>query len=305
MRLAILLLLLTAACGPGAQVRAGGVAMSGAAFVPSGTSSGQSVGIRYKEHSGFLARVLVLTLESAAIHSAVNPGRKTTSLTSESSSLRTDCAGGTCTTYRVTTTTTTVSDNRSAEEVAADSARMAELNAAATKRVYSKPVGIETTLDVYSTKLGGDTSGISYYAIGTGDAQIVSDSLALRTSFGLAFSRLIFHQRDVTRISGNVGGSTTGGAGAMEQDQKVWMLGFPVRLNLDLGHYISFYSQIDLNALTAFAALTADEGEALPPTTVRLGIQLEFGPVALGVGTISNSLDTSSTSFQGDLLVGF
>ncbi len=305
MRIVLVLLAFAYGCGPGASVKAGGVAMSGSAFVPAGTSGGQSVGIRYKEHSGFMARLLAYTLEGISINQMVNPGRKATSSTSVDSHLETQCAGGQCTTSRVTTTTTVVTDSRNAEEIASDNAKIAELSNKAVQQINSHPVGIETTLDIFSTKLGGDTSGISYYAMGTGAPRWGTGRFSLRTSVGLGISKMSFKKRKQYQVVGSVGLETAGGLSPREKDETVWMLGIPVRLNWDLGRFFTFYSQVDLNMLTAFAMLTAEEDEAVPPTTVRFGMQAELGPVVMGIGTLSNSLDSGSTSVQGELLIGF
>ncbi len=287
-------------CGPGARVSGGAVAMSGAAYVPSGTQGGLTTGIRYREYSGPLARGLVrllLTLGSSPPNASKISSNSTTSYTN-------GCFNGVCGTYMVTTTT--VSDNRTSAEIGEDAAYIQARREAISKELSAGPVGIETTVDYYSTKLGGDTDGFSYYALEPGKIRIIGDAFALNFAGGLGVSRMTFKDRERSIITGSVGSTSTGREGTMVgEDETVWFFGIPLRMTFAFHTSLSVYAQLDLNLLTPIAALTAEENEALPPTPVRFGVKSRLGPFQVGVGTISNSLDLSSTSFFGEVLLGF
>ncbi len=288
------------ACGPGARVSGGGIAMSGAAYVPSGTQGGLTTGVRYREYSGPLARGLarvLLTLGSRPPNTnKIHSDTRTT--------YSSGCYNGVCGTYKITTTT--VTDSRTNAERAQDAAYIEARRKAISKELSGGPVGIETTVDYYSSDLGGDTDGFSYYALAPGNVRILGDSFALNFSGGIGVSRMTFRDREQSIITGNVGGGISSGQeGMSEGDETVWYAGIPLRMTIGFHPMLSIYSQLDINLLTPIKALTAEDGEALPPTPVRFGVLSRVGPLQVGLGTISNSLDVSSTSFFGEVLVGW
>jgi hypothetical protein len=270
---AILALALTSGCA-GARYGASFKSNGGAAMAKPGVSPGRLNTVRIADIGGPLTRAGLLGLSVGMAAGAVKVDSQTT--TSHRSG-----------DYIVTTTTTT--GHIDAGQAAA-AGRMAELATA------DEPIGLQASLEIASTSLGGDASGWMYNLGYGSDSFACAPGLRCRIYGGFQVGKFVFHDR-LRRTR-----SSLGVLEEMDVDSSYWAVGTPLRLDISPIPIASVYVGSDINWVPAFnQALFVTSSPSPWHAGVELTIKLFFARAEL----TWSRMDRDTTSAALEVGVGF
>ncbi len=274
--LALAVVLLLAGC-PGARYGGSFRSSTGTAMAKPGVSGGTTNVLRVADVGGPLSRAGLYAMAAMVAAGAVE---------TESTS-RTYRSGD----YIVTETTTTVTG---VDENAMATAQTL-LDTAASKESI-QALGIQSSLEIATRYLGGDTSGWMYN-VGYGSRPFLcGPRLVCNVYGGVGFGKYTFHDRV---LRARVGAGTSG---EIMDDSTYAYFGSPLRLTITPGRYVGAYVQADLNWATLSNQVLGNTGS---PSPWRVGAELRYRFLFARVELAAARMVWASTSTQLEVGLGF